>query len=311
MNYSRQLPVWLLAISASVVVLSLAQQVPLVQQQQQQQQPNAGPTQAPQLSSSTQRPQPQQQPELTARQLEKARLRQQASMQLDGNLEEIHHGHQANGDAKPAANNKDLWPMVHVDRHENKSQVDVHVPVFFDMTNHNDLQAGKAKLDLSVLQGLVTVTKDKSRDPDGQMNGPVKVTVFGIPVYTSHGNVPAKPSSVASSRRGDSNQTASGSGGSGSGSGGVGGLLAPLESRLEARVDSITQRLRDNFERTNEKVMRSLSDIMDRLSTMVGRDRSARREPTLDRANGAQTNNTRYNTIDTTSDGTQAVKAKV
>lgn len=55
------------------------------------------------------------------------------------------------------------------------------------MSNDKDDQLGRSKLDLSVLNGLVTVNRDRERKENGLSAGPLTVTVFGIPVYT--GNV--------------------------------------------------------------------------------------------------------------------------
>lgn len=58
------------------------------------------------------------------------------------------------------------------------------------MTNDNDAKAGTSKLDLSVLQGLVTVSQDKTKLSDGRVSGPLTVTVFGIPVFIGSGAAP-------------------------------------------------------------------------------------------------------------------------
>lgn len=104
---------------------------------------------------------------------------------------------------------KGLWPMVQVDRAKNKSVVDVHVPIFFDMTNERD--ENQSKLDLSVLSGLVTVNRDKARKPNGQQVGPVTVTVFGIPVYSGLGSsgrkIRSENNSIISSQRSDKDVT--------------------------------------------------------------------------------------------------------
>lgn len=55
----------------------------------------------------------------------------------------------------------------------------------------DDDDTGRSQLDLSVLSGLVTVNRDKARGPNGQLTGPLTVTVFGIPVYTGRAIAPA------------------------------------------------------------------------------------------------------------------------
>ena len=80
--------------------------------------------------------------------------------------------------------NRSIQPLVETERNDNKTKVDVHVPIFFDMTHQREPGSGRNKLDLSVMHGLVTVNHEKIRNPsDGRLEGPIRVTVFGIPVY--------------------------------------------------------------------------------------------------------------------------------
>lgn len=144
--------------------------------------------------------------------------------------------------------NRIQWPMVNVDTQQNKSKVDVHVPIFFDMVNNNDKADGSQKLDLTVLQGLVTVMKDKARGENGSLTGPVKVTVFGIPVYTSKGS-PVDPTLVASTVAAQRNLTNS---------------IAQANSNLAGRTGELVARITENARRTNENLLSSLVDIFER-----------------------------------------------
>lgn len=141
--------------------------------------------------------------------------------------------------SKGAPQDKAVWPMVEVDQAQNKSTVDVHVPIFFDMTNHKDAESGRAKLDLSVLQGLVTVNKDRARDQSGQLTGPMKVTVFGIPVYQS--KLRQQPGESAESS------------------------LSQLRSASQDHVQGVSNQVL----RTNGELKSGLSDLLGRLSSMV------------------------------------------
>lgn len=223
---------WLML--SAIVLLVAAQQQPAPQQTQQQLQP--------QLQANVSKEKPS---------------NGSLTVPEDGNLVEL-HGHPV---LQSPNHNKDLWPVVNVDRHQNKSKVDVHVPVFFDMTNQNDPDGGRSKLDLSVLQGLVTISKDKARNQDGRMDGPFKVTVFGIPVYNSKGTA----SSGASSRPSASarNETIARQEKE------LEASLGSARAALNARADAISERVRDNLQKSNEKVMKSLSDIMDKLLTIL------------------------------------------
>lgn len=53
------------------------------------------------------------------------------------------------------------------------------------MTRQADAAGGQSKLDLSVLRGLVKVTRD--RPANGFFGGPLTVSVLGIPIYTRQG----------------------------------------------------------------------------------------------------------------------------
>lgn len=147
-----------------------------------------------------------------------------------------------------------IWPVVDIDNQPNKSTLDVHVPIFFDMMNHNDKESGKSRLDLSVLQGLVTVNKDKARDQNGVMSGPVKVTVFGIPVYTSKGNRVSSRAAAAHRDLSNSIETA--------------------RSAANAKADDMATGITEKVQRTNEKMLSSVSDIFDRLTSMMRRSNS-------------------------------------
>lgn len=135
---------------------------------------------------------------------------------------------------------KAVWPMVDVDRQQNKSTVDVHVPIFFDMTNHKDDESGHSKLDLSVLHGLVTVNKDRKPDATGQMTGPLKVTVFGIPVY--QGKAHPNPTQVEDQ-------------------------LAQSRSSLSAQ--NVSGQVAASSRQTNEKLVGGLSDLFGRMTSIV------------------------------------------
>ena len=170
------------------------------------------------------------------------------------------HSH---SEANQGPGNKDLWPLVNIDKQANKSKVDVHVPVFFDMTNQNDPDSGRQKLDLSVMQGLVTVSKDKTRDQDGRLTGPVKVTVFGIPVYSTKGTA-ASGSGEQVERvltRGQNE---------------IETKVASTRSLLAERAGNIQEQARSNFQKGNEKLVSSLSDILDKLSTVLKQSTSVR-----------------------------------
>lgn len=54
--------------------------------------------------------------------------------------------------------------------------------------------AGRGIVDLSVLGGFVTVNTNRTRLPNGQLTGPVIVSIFGIPVYVGqHTSKPPRP----------------------------------------------------------------------------------------------------------------------
>jgi len=147
-----------------------------------------------------------------------------------------------------------LMPMVDVNKENNQSKVDVHVPIFFDMTNLNN--PNQSRLDLSVLQGLVTVQKDKQRDQDGQMNGPMKVTVFGIPVYTSKGNFTnSRIDSLAEPIR-QSRKLLEDS-------------IGQKRSELSSKADELSRRVADQLQLANNKMMGTLSNFLTRVTSML------------------------------------------
>uniref|UniRef100_A0A6G1SEB4 Hemicentin-2 n=1 Tax=Aceria tosichella TaxID=561515 RepID=A0A6G1SEB4_9ACAR len=170
------------------------------------------------------------------------------------------------------------WPMVTVDGQANKSTVDVHVPVFFDMVNHADREQGKSKLDLSVLQGLVTVNKDKTRDANGDMTGPVKVTVFGIPVYSGKGTssyFASSSSPTSSSSSGASGAAAAASAGNSSPQASQENTIETRRGGLASRAEDTASMLTNKVQKVNDKMINSLSDIFERFSTALRRTGSS------------------------------------
>ena len=88
----------------------------------------------------------------------------------------------APGSASGSAGLRPLLPLVDLEKDREAKRLDVHVPVFFDMTKSTSAQG--RQLDLSVLRGLVTVQNRLERDQEsGSMSGPLKVSVLGFPVY--------------------------------------------------------------------------------------------------------------------------------
>jgi hypothetical protein len=166
----------------------------------------------------------------------------------------------SNGTVAPESKQQAVqeWPLVNVDGQANKSVVDVHVPIFFDMVNQADKEQGKSKLNLSVLQGLVTVNKDKARDQNGQMTGPVKVTVLGIPVYTSKGTPPSQTTSAAPLSRAE-----------------LENAIETKRASLAASAEEASASLTSKVQEINRRVLGSLSDIFERLSTTLRRASSA------------------------------------
>lgn len=157
----------------------------------------------------------------------------------------------------PGTDQRGLMPLVDVDhdKENNQSKVDVHVPIFFDMTNLNN--PDKSKLDLSVLHGLVTVQKDKERDQNGQMNGPMKVTVFGIPVYTSKGN--QRSGAPMDSLEEPIRQTRKQ----------LDDTITRSRSDLNNRAEELTRKVNDQVQSANQKLANSLADFMNRMSTIL------------------------------------------
>lgn len=150
---------------------------------------------------------------------------------------------------------KGLWPMVQVDRANNKSVVDVHVPIFFDMTNeHGDNQS---KLDLSVLSGLVTVSRDKARKPNGQQVGPVTVTVFGIPIYSGLGSS-ASRGHTGRKIRSDNDTMPS-------------ALRSDHDTREELKSERpIVMELYDQYLKMQQRATSSISDLFSKFSHTIG-----------------------------------------
>lgn len=116
---------------------------------------------------------------------------------------------------------------------------------------------GKSKLDLSVLHGLVTVSRDKAKQADGTLAGPMTVTVLGIPVYSGSGrrqsSIGDRITDTLQSRRQVTESSLP-------------------SSRTEGAVQQeseITSRVVDIAKKTNEKVFRSFNDLLDRLNTAV------------------------------------------
>jgi len=134
--------------------------------------------------------------------------------------------------------------MVDVAKAENKRKVDVHVPIVFDMTNHDDGE--KSKLDLSVLSGLVTVNREKARQADGQISGPLTVSVFGIPIYS--GSALKMPPSLFGENR----------------------TLSKSSSESSDRNVLPGNELYSAVRRSNERFLGSLSGMLSQLASLVG-----------------------------------------
>lgn len=135
------------------------------------------------------------------------------------------------------------------------------------MTNSNDANSGK--LDLSVLSGLVTVSRDKSRQENGLVGGPVSVHVFGIPVYSGtasrlpHRQVSGDTTTVTDSEMKSAKPDAKPE-------------VTVSAGRQEQVVDDfVGKQLISSIKRTNEKVLRQLSDLLGRSARFV----SERAEP--------------------------------
>lgn len=68
--------------------------------------------------------------------------------------------------------------------------VAVNLPGILSLTvdtrgNHNG-----ARIDQSVMLGLVKVNLDRTRGPDGKLHGPIRVSVAGVPVYDNGQSAP-------------------------------------------------------------------------------------------------------------------------
>lgn len=144
-------------------------------------------------------------------------------------------------------------PEVRVegDGRKTDNRVGVHIPMIFDMNNQVGAGKNQSKLDLSVLSGLVTVNKDKQRNPStGEVSGPVTVTVFGIPVYSGK---TAQQTRLRS--RGED-------------------LKDSVQSRQAAISDGVrstSDSIQDTVSSTNEKVIGTLSSLVDRIASIIHR----------------------------------------
>lgn len=141
---------------------------------------------------------------------------------------------------------KGFLPTVNLDNQSNKSKLDVNVPLFFNMFKDDNKNTGQSRLDLSVLNGLVTVNRDKERKPNGSIGGPLVVTVLGIPVYQGTTN-----------RGTFGNQTF------------IRSIKRSSEDGNQSNVDiSIVDQFSENFKKTNEKTLKSIADTFDRLMSL-------------------------------------------
>lgn len=145
---------------------------------------------------------------------------------------------------------------------KDENRVGVHVPFIFDMTNSVAGNKNQTKLDLSVLSGLVTVNKDRQRDPmTGQVSGPLTVTVFGIPVYTG------KASAAAGSpqSRSISQNTAQARDDV------IENLVDSRQAVINDGLRSAADQIQNTLTSTNEKVLTTLTSLVDRLTTLMKR----------------------------------------
>lgn len=75
-----------------------------------------------------------------------------------------------------------IQPIVNLEKQNGKKLLDVHVPIFFDMVHAKE--NGRSSLDLSVLKGLVSVSRERK---NLLTPGPLSVSILGIPIYNSPG----------------------------------------------------------------------------------------------------------------------------
>lgn len=126
------------------------------------------------------------------------------------------------------------------------NKVGVHIPMIFDMVGGGKNQS---RLDLSVLSGLVTVNKDKQRNPlTGEIGGPLTVTVFGIPVYSGRTIQPTRPRSENLDES----------------------ILA-RQAAMTGRVRSASDSIQDTVVDANERVINTLSSLVDRITSLIRR----------------------------------------
>lgn len=176
----------------------------------------------------------------------------------------------SNGSNGQTTSSRGLLPTVQVDRAKNKSSVDVHVPIFFDMNNSHEEDS--SKLNLSVLSGLVTVSRDKARKPNGQQVGPVKVTVFGIPIYTGHASSePKSERSARLSRSSNSSQTAD----------------SEIPAEQLKKHTFLLGHLYELAQKVHHRVSLSLSDTFNKFTHTIGQ-----KAMSVENVNGAPTDST-------------------
>lgn len=102
-----------------------------------------------------------------------------------------------------------------------------------------------SKLDLSVMQGLVSVSRDKSRDKNGTVSGPLTVSVFGIPVYSGRARkaVTQVEASKAKARKEED-------------------VLQHPFADISEKSTPLIRELYINSRKTNERILRSFSDMI-------------------------------------------------
>lgn len=174
--------------------------------------------------------------------------------QVDQNFNEI--------PSKQNQTRASLLPEVTVEGSDkNDNRVGVHVPFIFDMTNSVGAGRNQSKLDLSVLSGLVTVNKDRQRNPiSGEVTGPLTVTVFGIPVYTGRASGPASAELSRNQRNTAQARNEE-----------IENLVDSRQAVISDGLRSASDQIQSTLTSTNEKVLSTLTSLVDRLSALMKR----------------------------------------
>lgn len=131
------------------------------------------------------------------------------------------------------------------------------------MTNDKN----NSKLDLSVLSGMVTVNREKGRQPNGAVTGPLTVSIFGIPIYSGQAAPPKVPQTSSTtvprgdfgvSTRYDTDYN-------------IDSMLRTGTNRdIDELLPEPTNPIYENMKRVNKKLLNHLADSLNKLALYVG-----------------------------------------